>query len=370
MAAPALSKDAFDTLANGHDNSPWVVSLGAGDQPAVGETILVAVCKYNETDALADITDDAGNTYTQLAVLPRSGIPAPCRIELWGVAQSVGLVTSVTVDFGAGNWSENTTFFTLHSFTGASFYSPQAIRYQESSGTETRVVDTDSLDGTTQIAATGDASLAFAVFFTYRNGAGSPGALTSDWNDSVNGDNGAGSFGHSFGSFYDVVSPVDPLSIELTNDTYTNDPSHGIVLLLTGADDVPRTEITVTDVPPFAAGATLTGVSGDPTNDMYIDAKKLAGKRLVLVITSRHSAGIDVDIEVNARYRTFNEAISITNTVPAAVGAVEGKRAIVLDSATLRRVTSDTNQIWVSSADANFSLCTCYAYTWTPSAGQ
>lgn len=132
-----------------------------------------------------------------------------------------------------------------------------------------------------------------------------------------------------------------------------------------------RTEIAVTNLGPFAkSGVTLTGTTGDDTNDHEINGDSVP--RLHLLCTNSHTSAIDILLYTNSDSRSLVRGTgiaNITHTIPAAAAGIEGKRLIVLDAHALLRndgTTVTRHAIVITSTDANLNLCTFYAYTWTP----
>ncbi|NIU03764.1 MAG: hypothetical protein GWN29_04920 [Gammaproteobacteria bacterium] len=131
-----------------------------------------------------------------------------------------------------------------------------------------------------------------------------------------------------------------------------------------------RTEIAVTNLGPFAkSGVTLTGTTGDDTNDHEIDGDSVP--RLHLLCSNAHTSTVDFAILAASNSRTGVRGATIaavTSTVPAAAAGIEGKRLVVLDAHALLQDGDGvaTNAILINSSDANLNLCTFYAFTWTP----
>jgi len=65
-----------------------------------GSLLVVAVYKNNGT-TISSITDNIGNTYTQVPGAHAVGSPAPDTTDIWYSANSLSGVTSVTVNFGS-----------------------------------------------------------------------------------------------------------------------------------------------------------------------------------------------------------------------------------------------------------------------------
>lgn len=130
-----------------------------------------------------------------------------------------------------------------------------------------------------------------------------------------------------------------------------------------------RDEITVTDLGSYSQLVTLTGTTGNATNDHEIDGDYVP--RLHLLCTNTHTGTVAFNITPGSNSRTGvrgGTISAISYTVAAAAGGVEGKLAIALDAEALLRAGDGiaTRAILVNSTDANLNLCTFYAVTWTP----
>ncbi|NIU03765.1 MAG: hypothetical protein GWN29_04925 [Gammaproteobacteria bacterium] len=125
-----------------------------------------------------------------------------------------------------------------------------------------------------------------------------------------------------------------------------------------------RTAITLTSIADFASGGNLTGTTGDQANGMVITNAPIP--RVGLIVSSTHSSTVIFTIRVAASIATFKRGPFFypngSYTVPAAVGSVEGKLALILD----HPAWLDAGDININSSDSNLNLCTFYAYTWTP----
>lgn len=125
-----------------------------------------------------------------------------------------------------------------------------------------------------------------------------------------------------------------------------------------------RTAITLTSISDFARGGNLTGTTGDQANGMVITDAPIP--RVGLIVSSTHSSTVIFTIRVVASVSTFEFGPFFypqgSYTVPAAVGSVEGKLALMLDHPAFL----DASDININSSDSNLNLCTFYAYTWMP----
>ena len=132
------------------------------------------------------------------------------------------------------------------------------------------------------------------------------------------------------------------------------------------------TEIAVTDLKAFATSVTLTGTTGDATNDHDMDGD--AVPRLHLVCSNSHASAVTFKVVTPAITSRGGGRIGATSnvttvTVPAAAAGVEGKSLVIYDSASVLWRDTDNitgEAIIIESDDANLNLCTFYAYTWTP----
>lgn len=125
-----------------------------------------------------------------------------------------------------------------------------------------------------------------------------------------------------------------------------------------------RTVIPVTVVPSHARGANLTPTVGDPTNEHSLYTG--SGKKTILIVANYHVASVTFQIQMPASKFTLFETFTKTITVPAAVGSVAGKVAVVFD---VPPITQADGNVYIDSADANFTNARLYAYTWQSSRG-
>lgn len=125
-----------------------------------------------------------------------------------------------------------------------------------------------------------------------------------------------------------------------------------------------RTTVTVTRVPAYGQGANLTGTTGDDTNDHDIAAEPI---RLHCLVSNSGAGARTFSVPIEARDSTFGQAATKSQSVAAAAGGVEGMRVVILDHPAL--TVASTKRVHLDSADANFSDCTLYGFTWdkTPS---
>lgn len=121
-----------------------------------------------------------------------------------------------------------------------------------------------------------------------------------------------------------------------------------------------RTAVTITTLSSYQSGVNLTATTGDAANDHSVDATK--APNLILFAHNYNAATVDFTVELAAGASSYNQAVSVSQTVPAAVGGIAGVRAVRLN------VPADLfqsgNVIHVSSADANFGDIRFYAVTW------
>jgi hypothetical protein len=122
-----------------------------------------------------------------------------------------------------------------------------------------------------------------------------------------------------------------------------------------------RTAITVTSVPAWLAGADLTATTGDAANDHTVDMS--SSPRLILLALNTNVATVACSVEVPANSSTYQNAHSISHTLPAAVAGIPGVRVIPIDSPSIAQAG---NVLHVDSADANFGDVRFFAFTWAP----
>lgn len=119
---------------------------------------------------------------------------------------------------------------------------------------------------------------------------------------------------------------------------------------------MPRTAITVANLSSYATAATITQTNGDAANDHSIDGTK-SPKLILRAQNTNGGAAVAFTLELAAGSSTFNQAVSLSYSVPAS-----GIEVILLD------IPSDAlqsgNVIHLDSADANFADMRFEAYTW------
>lgn len=120
---------------------------------------------------------------------------------------------------------------------------------------------------------------------------------------------------------------------------------------------MPRTAITVANLSSYATAATITQTTGDPDPDNHtLDGTKCP-KLILRAQNTNGGAAVAFTIELAAGSSTFNQAVSLSYSVPAS-----GIEVILLD------IPSDAlqsgNVIHLDSSDANFTDMRFEAYTW------
>jgi hypothetical protein len=124
---------------------------------------------------------------------------------------------------------------------------------------------------------------------------------------------------------------------------------------------MPRTAVTVSSIPAYLAGGNPTAVAGDAANDHTVDLSGSYNGRLVLLAVNSNAATVDFTLELPASAATYNATVSISHTIPAAAGGVDGVRVIPLNSPA---AAQSGNVLHIDSADANFGDVRFYAFTW------
>lgn len=120
-----------------------------------------------------------------------------------------------------------------------------------------------------------------------------------------------------------------------------------------------RNAVTIVNSGSFFAGVNLTATTG--AAQLSVDVT--GSMPVVLVASNANVATVDFDVLGASGPDTFAEAVTKTQTVPAAAGGKEGKRAVVLDAASVRQ--SD-GTIHIDSSDPNIGDVEFHALTWTP----
>jgi hypothetical protein len=118
---------------------------------------------------------------------------------------------------------------------------------------------------------------------------------------------------------------------------------------------MPRTAIAITQLSAYLAGNNLTATAGDSANDHTL----AADRPVTLICVNTNAATVDFTVELPAAKSTWNATKSISHTIPAAVGAVPGVRAI--DFNVPGDVAQSGNVFHIDSADANFGDVRFYA---------
>lgn len=112
-----------------------------------------------------------------------------------------------------------------------------------------------------------------------------------------------------------------------------------------------RTAIVETLLSPYQAGTNVTLTAGDAANDHQVDLTR--APKLVLVALNTNAATVDFTVELPAGKSSYNQTVSISHTIPAAVGGVPGVRAFVVDVP--GNLAQAGNLLHIDSADANFA---------------
>lgn len=122
---------------------------------------------------------------------------------------------------------------------------------------------------------------------------------------------------------------------------------------------MPRVAVNITELPSFLVGANLTGTTGQADDESLA----LDGPPTGLLFSNKNASAVALTLELPASHVTFNKAQSITQTVPGAVGGVEGKRMVMVD---MQAVAQSDGTLQIDSADANIADVTLYGIRWVP----
>jgi len=198
--------------------------------PTAGNALVLVATAFNESDALAGVSDDQGGSWTLTKSVWVAGAQNPFRIEVWQAVVVAG-VTTVTVDYG-GNWGGQEAMMQAIELSGVSS-TVSAIRLSETSPYNNRTFDTDSVDGTTQIAATAEKALSLCFTASIHIAGGQIPEVTADatWTDLLE-TNDISLPNIALHSFVKIAEsdPANPETITLVNDDAA-DGLHAILLV-------------------------------------------------------------------------------------------------------------------------------------------
>ena len=146
---PAVSVIATHAEVDLTPGATTVVTLGTA--PTEGSTLVMCAAKYNEGVGLNGVSDNGGGSWALLSTVPDNA--NYFRIETWVCYDVQAGTTQVTVDY-SNQWGGDYPHLIFAELSGIKASSGSAIRHQEAAAPGvSRTVDTDSIDGTTQLTS-------------------------------------------------------------------------------------------------------------------------------------------------------------------------------------------------------------------------